>query len=418
MLQFKRSHGLNVVTAKLYQEEGVVLDTLVRLATVGSSQIVADELLAAVHQLLGKDVGGRAYAIREVSDHTVADLFVCLPTRVEEAAQKIPRDKIVALELVPDAYFYVQVALLPAGSQVFVFNNNTAQAEAIAKYCRQHGVTHVEYISLPYDELPPEELADKLGKARYVIGAQRIVGAGGVLTTKFGAGLRGDAAVIGANRIATTESVCALMRWITLFNHKRVAGEVAALTGRLNGRLQEFAAAAGEISRSITANSATINNVDGRMIDELARVEETGRQSQELVAATRNIGGIAATIKNVADQTNLLALNAAIEAARVGEHGRGFAVVAQEVRKLAEETRGSTDTIRQSVSEVQTTVGKITPTLAALAAEMTANQREIAKIAQAASGESQAVTDIAKALDGIREISDHLQAAVQKLTEC
>jgi hypothetical protein len=161
--------------------------------------------------------------------------------------------------------------------------------------------------------------------ARYVIGADRIVGKDGVLRTKYGAYLRPDAVVIGANRIATNESVCALMRWITLFNHKRVAGEVASLTSRLNSQLQEFAEVSARISRSITANAATVSDVDSRMSNELARVEETGRQSEALVAATRNIGGIAATIKNVADQTNLLALNAAIEAARVGEHGRGFA---------------------------------------------------------------------------------------------
>jgi len=394
------------------------LDIRLRLATVGSSQIVADELLDAAHHLLGKGVGGRAYAIGDVTDHGIADLFICLPTRVEEAAKKIPRDKIVALELIPDAFFYVQVAMLPAGSQVFVFNNNTAQAEAIAKYCKEHGVTHVSYSSLPYSELPPEEIGARLETARYVIGAERIVGAGGVLPTKYGSYLRPDVKVIGATRIATTESVCALMRWITLYNHKHVAGEVAALTGRLNAQLQEFAAAAAEVSRSITANSATINDVDGRMNVELARVDETSRQSQALVAATHSIGGIAETIKNVADQTNLLALNAAIEAARVGEHGRGFAVVAQEVRKLAEEARGSTDTIRKSVSEVQSMVGKITPTLGALSTEMAANQRQIAKIAEAAAEESRAVADIAAALEGIREISDKLQASVQKLTEC
>jgi uncharacterized protein YukE len=400
-------------------KEGVVfLDAQIRLATVGSSQIIADELLDAARHLLGNEVGGRAYAIGDVSDHSIADLFICLPTRVEEAAKKIPRDKIVSLELVPDAFFYVKVAMLPPGSQVFVFNNNTAQAERIAKYCQEHGVTHVNYDYLPYSELPQEEIGAKLETARYVIGAERIVGAGGVLPTKYGAYLRPDATVIGATRIATTDSVCALMRWITLYNHKRVANEVAALTSNLNSQLQEFAAAASEVSRSITANSATINDVDARMNVELARVDETSRQSEALVAATRSIGGIAETIKNVADQTNLLALNAAIEAARVGEHGRGFAVVAQEVRKLAEETRGSTDTIRQSVNEVQSMVGKITPTLGALSTEMSANQRQIAKIAATAAEESRAVADIAQALSGIREISDKLQASVLKLTEC
>ncbi len=394
------------------------MDAQIRLATVGSSQIVADELLDAARHLLGKEVGGRGYAIGDVSDHNVADLFICLPTRVEEAAKKIPRDKIVSLELIPDAFFYVKVAMLPAGSEVAVFNNNTAQAEAIAKYCREHGVTHINYTYIQYSELPHEEICAKLETARYVIGAERIVGTGGVLPTKYGAYLRPDVTVIGANRIATTDSVCALMRWITLYNHKRVANEVAALTDHINSQLQEFAVAAAEVSRSITANSATINDVDARMNVELARVDETGRQSEALVAATRSIGGIAETIKNVADQTNLLALNAAIEAARVGEHGRGFAVVAQEVRKLAEETRGSTDTIRKSVNEVQSMVGKITPTLSALSTEMSANQRQIAKIAETAAEESRAVADIAKALSGIRETSDKLQASVQKLTEC
>jgi len=394
------------------------MDARIRLATVGSSQIVADELLSAAHHLLGREIGGQAYAIGDVHDHNVADLYVCLPTRVEEAAKKIPRDKIITLELIPDAAFYVQVALLPAGSQVYVFNNNTAQAEKIAKYCQEHGVNHVCYVSIPYDELSPEETGARLAMARYVIGADRIVGKDGVLRTKYGAYLRPDAVVIGANRIATTESVCALMRWITLFNHKRVAGEVASLTSRLNSQLQEFAEVSARISRSITANAATVSDVDSRMSNELARVEETGRQSEALVAATRNIGGLAATIKNVADQTHLLALNAAIEAARVGEHGRGFAVVAQEVRKLAEEPRGSTDTIRQSVSEVQSVVEQITPTLAALSAEMAANQKQIGKIAQAAAEESLAVAQIAQTLVEIQAISDNLQASVQKLTEC
>ncbi|BEV70700.1 methyl-accepting chemotaxis protein [Paludibacterium sp. THUN1379] len=148
------------------------------------------------------------------------------------------------------------------------------------------------------------------------------------------------------NTTELAESTAATIEQITvsvthIADNTRQTTQVVEQAGRLsNDSVKAMHSVAGEIGQ-----------VSHSMVDLLSDMTALGERS-------RQIGSIAAEIKEISDQTNLLALNASIEAARAGEQGRGFAVVADEVRKLAERTGKATVEIDQMVESMGQAAGQ------------------------------------------------------------
>ena len=115
---------------------------------------------------------------------------------------------------------------------------------------------------------------------------------------------------------------------------------------------------------------------------------------------TQSIGGIIASVTEIADQSNLLAVNAAIEAAKAGEQGRGFAVVAQEIKNLASQSKQATLQVRNILNDVQKATG---------AAVMATEQGSKAVEA--------GVKQSAKAGEAILMLSESINEAVQATTQ-
>ncbi len=87
------------------------------------------------------------------------------------------------------------------------------------------------------------------------------------------------------------------------------------------------------------------------------QMESIARTIMSLSEQSQSIGGIIASVTDLADQSNLLAVNAAIEASRAGEQGKGFAVVAQEIKILAEQSKQATEQVRGILNDIQKATG-------------------------------------------------------------
>ncbi len=136
---------------------------------------------------------------------------------------------------------------------------------------------------------------------------------------------------------------------------------------------------------------AKVSNEGQKAVEETVKGIGRIREQMDLIAQTvirlseqsQSIGGIIASVTDIADQSNLLAVNAAIEAAKAGENGRGFAVVAQEIKNLAGQSKQATLQVRNILFDIQKATGA-----AVMATEQGSKAVEAGVIQSAQAGEA------------------------------
>ncbi|MDQ7094583.1 methyl-accepting chemotaxis protein [Desulfosporosinus sp. PR] len=390
--------------------------SMMKVSTIGSSLLVAEELYRVTKMYFNNKVELLdKYDIRQLPKHLPEDLFIVLPTRVEQASQFIPREKILGIELVPEPQLYVEVAKIPAGKTIGIFNNNSAQGNQIVTYLHSYGLDQFNYLVIPFDELTAAEVKERVGQAEALIGAKGFVGSGEVLFSQYRDALRPDCKIISFNRTIKPQGIMDIIERITLFNYQAMAKEAQEISNTLHSRIQEVMAISGNITHSMGLTKKSIGDTEQMIKKQLQEVELTINISSDLEKAASQIDQTVQLIKRVANQTNLLGFNASIEAARAGEAGRGFTVVAQEIKRLADESRQSVELIRTLIQNIQEVSGKIIPVMELLTEEFKQVDTSILQISERSQSDSISMQAIGQALEEIGATSEMLLEQYNRL---
>lgn len=204
-----------------------------KIAVVASGPLIAGEIMNIIKSIINENIDVQTYMTYEVRDDSLADIYVCAQTQLKPLSEVVPREKIVLLDLMPNSKFFISVARIPQNETIYIFNNYLEYAVILATYCKNIGITGVEFMPIAYREMPLEEIRARLQKAKYIIGVDRFVGEDGLLSPTYQPFLRDDVTIIPAKRAASVHSSCVLIQCIASKFHQYIANTVKKIKADL-----------------------------------------------------------------------------------------------------------------------------------------------------------------------------------------
>jgi uncharacterized protein YukE len=357
-----------------------------KVVVVGINDVAAKELEKVVVDTLGDLVETQNANITNYADFS-GDMYICFITRGKELADRFGADKVAAVEMRPPAEFFTQIARIPEGENVVIFNNGQAGADVMLKYFHKYNLNHVNFEVAAFEEKSEDAIRRQLAATKYIVGFEGFTAPGMVLYTKFGDALPpGVKVIVSPPREAAPETLSQMAKKVIVFAQKRDSKELLLKHAQ-------------RINDSIGQIAATVEELNASQEELAANMAEVAKLSGQASADVNNTHQILSAIQQIASQTNLLGLNAAIEAARAGDMGRGFAVVAEEVRKLSVQ---STDSVKD--------IGVMLQQMKASMETVIQNTQQTAHITQEQAHATQSITTM---VNNLQQVSEEMLLAAQ-----
>lgn len=198
-----------------------------KLAAIGSSAYIAEEVKGILTGLLGDFLPISARRLEKIETAEEDTLYICATTQGEKLCARVDAARVFILDLEPTTDFYLSISRIPAGSVVYIFNNLFPYTRLLIQRCHEMGLTHVSFVPLAYEEMAEAELIAELRRARYIIGVEALVGEN-VLTSRYKDALADGVRIISSPSTGSVRATNKLLYAIADFYEKAFAEALKA----------------------------------------------------------------------------------------------------------------------------------------------------------------------------------------------
>lgn len=199
------------------------------LVAVGSSPLVAEEIREITKNILAVPLPITTRATKDIAEAEPHTFYVCATTQGSELSAVIPKKQLYVFFLEPTTKFFLDIAKIPAGETVYVFNNLLAYTEILIKRCRELGMTNLNFEPIAYDEMDGSEVKKRLQQAKYIVGVDVFVGKNVLQSDAYKQYLRDDVQIIAGTRTASVASANRLLAAIGAYYYREYMNRLYAL---------------------------------------------------------------------------------------------------------------------------------------------------------------------------------------------
>lgn len=277
-----------------------------KIIAVGSSPLVAREIATILSPILSPlpQLKTDTAATGDICQPAKDTFYVCANTQGTRLQNIVPQEQLFILRLQPTTRFFLDIAKIPAGETVYIFNNLLPYAKLLMQECQELGIDRLNFRPLAFEEMPEETVCQKLSRAKWLIGVSPFVGKEILFSDRYRSYLRPDLKVIPGRRTASVASASRFLAALAHFYQRELQQEKLPIT--TSAAEQSLASQTDQLTRQLQQASLEIikqqinGPADEENIAAPANLPKEGAPSPSMSEALKNLNYLVRRIERLA----------------------------------------------------------------------------------------------------------------------